>query len=205
MNKVSLEAEKILHEIIEHCDGHGNCDTQYWEKRFDKLSMSEDVLLRSSFKELSDAGLICTKWADNYPYTLFILAKGKSYFDECETQLPNRITNTYTNVFYGSQNEVQIQQGTNHSIQDLTESNVNDDVLCELINLIKRYDIILDQEFGSKQASDLRAHNRELEEAIKHNESSPNKRKIISAIKDIATNAIGGVISGAIISLITKI
>ena len=84
MKRVSKRAEKLLREIIEHRNENGNCDTNYWKHRFEVLSASDNVLLRSLFKELREEGFISVGWADNYPYILYLLAKGLSYFEENE-------------------------------------------------------------------------------------------------------------------------
>ena len=83
MEFVSLtpNAEKLLKEIMDNRLDNGNCDTNYWSERFEGLSFAEDSSLRSTFKELSDAEMIATRWADNVPYVLTILNNGLSYFD----------------------------------------------------------------------------------------------------------------------------
>lgn len=205
MVKLSSESVKLLREIIEHRDENGNCNSQYWKDRFEKLSVSEDALLRSSFKELREAEMVSVNWGDDYPYLIFLLAKGKSYFDEKENQLNNGITNTFTNNFFGSLNGVQIQQGTTHSVQSQTINMIDDEKLIELINLIKKYDKTLDQEFGVEGAAIIRKSNQELEMAVVKNDTESNKRKILNIIKDLAVNVIGGVISGAIVNLITTL
>ena len=74
-------AEKLLKEILDNRLDNGNCDTNYWAKRFEGLSYAEDSQLRSMFKELSDVEMIKTFWASNVPYTLTVLNNGLSYFD----------------------------------------------------------------------------------------------------------------------------
>ncbi len=83
MEFVSLtpNAEKLLKEIMDNRLDNGNCDTNYWSERFEGLSFAEDSSLRSTFKELSDAEMIATRWADNVPYVLTVLNNGLSYFD----------------------------------------------------------------------------------------------------------------------------
>ena len=117
MNYLSKRAELLLSEILEHRDENGNCDTNYWKNRFEGLSVAEDALLRSLFKELRENEMISTGWADNHPYILLLLAKGLSYFEEKEASEKDNVGN-YTNNFYGSVNGVQIQQGTKDSNQE---------------------------------------------------------------------------------------
>lgn len=204
MNRLSRMAEKLLSEIIEHRLENGNCDTQYWKSRFDVLSMSEDIMLRSLFKELRVNDMISVQWADDYPYQLFLLPRGIEYFESKEEQAHNDKIVSYTNNFYGSVTDIQIQQGTYNSSQNVISNTIDDNKLNELINLIRRYDTILDQEFG-EQASKLRECCKDLDEANKKNQPSSIKRRILDVIKDISSNAIGGVISGAILNLIMHI
>ena len=83
MEYISLtpNAEKLLKEILDNRLDNGNCDTDYWAKRFEGLSFAEDSQLRSTFKELSDSEMIATRWADNIPFILTVLNNGLSYFD----------------------------------------------------------------------------------------------------------------------------
>ena len=65
MGSLSKRAEDLLREVLEHRDFNGNCDTEYWKERFDNLSIADDALLRSLFKELREADIIIS--------TVFIL------------------------------------------------------------------------------------------------------------------------------------
>lgn len=67
--------EKLLQEILAHRDNA----TKYWHERFDHLSGDEDVRIRSLFRELKEAGLIDTMWADNFPYHIVITDNGYTY------------------------------------------------------------------------------------------------------------------------------
>ena len=204
MNIVSTSAEKLLCEIIEHRLENGNCDSQYWKDRFEGLSMSEDIILRSLFKELRVNDMISVQWADDYPYQLFLLPRGIEYYESKEEQAHNDKIVSYTNNFYASATDIQIQQGTYNSSQNVISYTIDDNKLNELINLIRRYDTILDQEFG-EQASKLRTCCNDLEEANRNNAPTSVKKKTLGIIKDISSNAVGGVISGAILNILMQI
>lgn len=79
--ELSPNAEKLLQEIIDHRNEKGNCDSEYWQKRFHALAFAEDTRLRSLFKELQESEMISVRWADNCPYFLCLLDKGLSYKD----------------------------------------------------------------------------------------------------------------------------
>lgn len=82
MNKVeniSNESMQLLKDIIKNENS-----IQYWEKRFENLSVKEDVILRGCFKELREKGFIDVKWADNLPYIIVVLKEGYLYYENLE-------------------------------------------------------------------------------------------------------------------------
>lgn len=83
MNRVVLsdEAESLLKEIIDN-----EKTPDYWKDRFEKLNSRDDIILRGCFKELKEAGMISTNWADNYPYILQILKDGYLYEEKKEQE-----------------------------------------------------------------------------------------------------------------------
>ena len=72
-------AETLLDEVLSHRDTAGNCNSDYWESRFEDLSFAEDSLLRSTFKELIDREMIFVEWAEGYPYCMAVLNFGEAY------------------------------------------------------------------------------------------------------------------------------
>lgn len=86
---ITRATEKLLLQIMEHCNEQGICDVDYWENRFETLSSVEDELLRDQFKELKDAGLVNTAWASDVPYQISIKNKGYEYFKTKEQQNPS--------------------------------------------------------------------------------------------------------------------
>lgn len=204
MQKLTQRAEELLKEITDHRDEKGICDTSYWAKRFERISVAEDILLRSLFKELSDNEMILVKWADNIPYTMFILAKGLSYFDEKRTVEMSE--KTYTNNFFGDVNGVQIQQGNENASQHQSIENTYDEKkITELIQAIKKYDGLLETEFGEAEAKQIREYTSALSEA---NESPESKHKIgaiLYGIRDLCINAGGSLIAAGILNLLSTI
>lgn len=204
MQRLSQRAEKLLREITRHRDENGNCDTSYWAERFEKLSAAEDMLLRSIFKELIDNEMILVQWADDIPYTMYILGNGLVYFEE--TRLDEMPNNTYTNNFYGDVKGVQIQQGNEKASQDQSiENDYDEEKITELIQAIKKYDNHLESEFGSANAKQMRDYIAELSETAKSPESKGKTGAILSGIRDLCTNAGGGLIAAGIIKLLSTI
>lgn len=205
MKKLSTKAEELLSEIIEHRDERGNCDTNYWKKRFEDVTVSEDAILRSLFKELREEEMIFVSWASNYPYTLYLLAKGISYFEE-KKETEESINNYYTNNFYGTANGVQIQQGTKDSKQSQKLSLPLDVTrIDELIQTIRKYDSVLDDDYGIEEAANIRAATEELDVAIHKNEETDKVKGILGYIRDLSVNAGGGLVATGILHLISLI
>lgn len=199
MIRLSKKAENLLKEILDHRNEEDNCDTEYWRKRFEGVTGAEDLILRSSFKELQETDMISAKWADNYPYLLFVLTKGIEYFEEKEKRKLENSSITYTNNFYSSVGNIQLQQNAVNSTQTCIPS-VNQEKLIELIRVIRQYDKVLEAEYGTERARDLRIATNDLEVAMKD-----NNRKIpaiISVIRDLSVNAGGGLIAAGVIQLI---
>lgn len=205
MSHLSKRAEELLTEILEHRDEKGNCDTNYWKNRFEDLSVTDDALLRSLFKELRENEMISTAWADNHPYILLLLAKGLSYFEDIDAPERDNVGN-YTNNFYGSVNGVQIQQGTNDSKQEQTVSqSVNTARIKDLIQAIRKYDSILREEYGAEGADKIRKATNELETAANDQNDTGKIKGILEYIRDLSVNAGGGLVATGVIQLISAI
>ena len=206
MKHLTKRAEELLKEILDHRLSNGNCDTEYWKERFESLSAADDALLRSLFKELKEADMISTSWADNYPYILLLLGNGISYFDEKQMSEDFPSSNSNTNFFYGLVSGVQIQQGTVNSTQSQTiTAPLDESKIIELINLIRKYDSVLDGEYGKENANKLRNAVTELESARNKPNSEGKKRGLIAYIRDLSVNAGGGLIATGIHQLISNI
>ena len=94
---ISSNAEDLLHEILEHRNDNGCCNSKYWKQRFKKLTYSEDIQLRGLFKELIDTELIHVSWADNYPYTMDVLNTGLTYLEEKKKEEKQERHQKYSN------------------------------------------------------------------------------------------------------------
>ena len=77
-------AEALLQEILNHRK-EGVVDTTYFFKKLEEMDYSEEELYRSCFKELSNYGLVITRWADNGPYMISLTSAGLEYFGHKET------------------------------------------------------------------------------------------------------------------------
>ena len=156
MKRLTRKAENLLKEIMEHKNETGLCNTDYWKEQFDSISVSEDAILRSLFKELEEANMISVKWADNYPYIILLLGNGIAYFEEKES-MDDKAANVNVNNVFGSTNYVQIQQGTINSTQSLEQKpTIEEDIIKELVNTLNKYNSILKEEYGEVGAEKIR-------------------------------------------------
>lgn len=155
--------------------------------------------LALEFEKLKQYGLI-----SNYGYyisgcwEITILPGLLTYFERKESAILQEKQNYNTNHFYGDVTGVQIQQGTVNSSQ--TQSITQDfdyGAISDILENIKKYDSLLDDEFGDK-ASDLREKIVELEELIEKREN-PSKVKILLAeLKNLAIGVSGSLIASGI-------
>jgi len=210
MKKLTRRAENLLKEIMDHRNEKGVCDTLYWKEQFNSLSVSEDTMLRSLFKELEDANMIAVKWADNYPYIILLLGNGIAYFEEKESLDDEKTKNTNVNNFYGSTNNVQIQQGTINSTQSFEHKQLTDEsTIKELINMIRKYNSVLEKEYGNIGAEKLREAIEELTGLLRETKPSEKKdnraKEIVAYIRDLSVNAGGGLIASGILQLIASL
>lgn len=91
--KISVEADMLLSEIIKYED-----QSDYWDHRFENVTKKDDAILRGSFKELKEAGMIKTFWASNIPYRIEVLKDGYLYDKHMReenkmTEFENRMNN----------------------------------------------------------------------------------------------------------------
>ncbi len=203
MRCLTKKAEELLCEILNHRLENGKCDVSYWKDTFEVLSASEGMILRSLFKELIEADMISVGWGDNYPYILMLLGKGISYFDEIKREEENRNMNSYVNNFYGNENNVQLQQGGVNSTQIISNDGFEYEQVKEIIEIIRKYDAVLDTEFG-ESADDLRESCNTLDKAIKENRGKEVIKGIVKYIRDLSVNAAGGIIAARVIEIISK-
>lgn len=100
MESLTSGSEQLLTEILDHCNQSGTPDPEYWEKRFENLSDSEDSIFRSQFKELENKEMISVEWADDVPYYINILNNGKSYSSEIKKQQKQARSERRVNLFW---------------------------------------------------------------------------------------------------------
>lgn len=204
MKQLTKKAEVLLEEILEHRLENGDCDTNYWKDRFEEYSVSEDVIIRSLFKELREAGMILVSWYDDYPAVLMLLSNGVSYFEEKDSNDNLAAhSSSYVNNFYGAATNVQIQQGTVDSFQKMNGEDFNS-LVRQLVQTVNKYDAVLESEYGDA-ADDLRKNCKDLAQTDLRNANVSCVKKTVSYIRDLSVNAGGGLIAAGIIEIATRL
>lgn len=193
---ISEKAEELFQEIINNINKNA-----YWEKRFETLNSSEDIALRTLFKELVDANLIKVYWADNIPYHIEILSNWQTYFNK-KKLYDDSPKNVFTNNFYGTVTNAQIQQNSSNSNQVVTNNNLEyTRKIDDLILKLKEYDSILEKDIGQKNADLIRNQISELQQSNQENNISKSK-EILHFIKEVFVNASGSLIAAGVIQAI---
>lgn len=84
------------------------------------------------------------------------------------------------------------------------QSTSDNELLRNLVEMIKKYDSVLELEYGNK-AEVIRNNNIELEQAINTNKSKPIIDNLVRSLREVSINAGGGLISAGIIEIITRL
>lgn len=79
ITKLSVGAENLLKEIIDHRGENNVPDSDYWKVKYQDMTFDNKVVIGSQFKELEDSQMIRVTWADGYPFFMQILNNGWAY------------------------------------------------------------------------------------------------------------------------------
>jgi hypothetical protein len=159
--------------------------------------------LALEFEKLKQYGLI-----SNYGYyitgcwEIAIMPSLLTYFERKESAIMQEKQSYNTNTFYGDVTGVQIQQGTVNSSQSQTITQDFDyGAVSDMIGNIKKYDGLLDAEFGDK-AEELREKIASLEELVAKRENPSKIKLLLTELKNLAVGVTGSLIASGIASQI---
>ena len=125
--------------------------------------------------------------------------RGEKIMEERE-----RIVNN-TNNFYGEATGIQIQQGTNNSLQEQTiTQEFNYAKLKDVLEQIKKYDSMFDEEYGEK-APELRNMIEEIEVLLQKRENPSKIKMVLTEIKNLSIGIAGSLIASGILATIAPI
>ncbi len=110
-----------------------------------------------------------------------------------------------TNNFYEKVTGVQIQQGTNNSSQKQTVMQDFDyDKVCKILEQIKKYDSVLDNEYEDK-APEIRNKINEIETLLQKRENPGRIKILLADIKNLSIGIAGSLIASGIVGLIDAV
>lgn len=125
--------------------------------------------------------------------------RGEKIMEERE-----RIVNNANN-FYGEATGIQIQQGTNNSLQEQTiTQEFNYAKVKEVLEQIKKYDSMFDEEYGEK-APELRNMIEEIEVLLQKRENPSKIKMVLTGIKNLSIGIAGSLIASGILATIAPI
>lgn len=163
--------------------------------------------LQLEFEKLKQYGLISKYiyYISGY-WEISILPSILSYLQDKENVMnQEQKTNNYINNFYGSSSDIQIQQGTSNSTQIKNGNSVFDyEAIGKIIEQIKKYDGMLDSEFGA-DAIELREKVEEISLLVQKKENSNKIKALLGDIKNLAIGVGGSIIASGILGLLEGI
>lgn len=163
--------------------------------------------LELEFEKLKQYGLI-----SRYDYyidgcwEICILPSVLTYLqDKEEAMNKEKETNNFTNNFYGDVSDVQIQQGTTNSIQTKNvNSGLDYELVGKIIDQIKKYDAMIDEEFGDN-AAEFREKIDEISFLVEKQDKPVRIKNLLSDIKNLAIGVGGSLIASGIVNLLQGI
>jgi hypothetical protein len=133
--------------------------------------------------------------------TIYLTMEGIDYFTNKSVQNQEIQMNNNTNNFYGNISQIQFQQGTTNStqIQTITTTDSIDfDKVAEFVTRIKKYDAILDDEYG-EYAPDVRKNLAEMEDLVQNKENPEKIKSLLTELKNLSIGVAGSLIATGII------
>lgn len=128
---------------------------------------------------------------------IYLTIEGIEYFKNKEgiEQMNSNVTN-----FYGPVNNMQMQQGTVNSTQTqtITTESVDFDKVAEFVEKVKKYDPLLDDEYG-EQAIVVREKLEEISSLVQKKENSGRIKSLLIELKNLSVGITGSLIATGIV------
>ena len=127
--------------------------------------------------------------------------EGIDYFKDKEKQHQEARMCNITNNFCGSISNIQLQQGTVNSIQTQTITGmetIDFDKVSEFVAKIKRYDPLLEDEFGDK-ATEVRQKITEIDTLVQKKENPSKVKMLLMELKNLSVGVAGSLIATGIV------
>ena len=133
--------------------------------------------------------------------TFYLTMEGIDYFQDKEKQYQEAWMSNITNNFCGSVSNIQLQQGTVNSTQTQTITDmeaVDFDKVSEFVAKIKKYDPLLEDEFGDK-ATEVRQKIIEIDTLVQKKESPSKVKMLLMELKNLSVGVAGSLIATGIV------
>ena len=128
---------------------------------------------------------------------IYLTIEGIEYFKNKEgiEQMNSNVTN-----FYGPVNNMQMQQGTVNSTQTqtITMGSVDFDKVAEFVAKVKRYDSLLEDEYG-EQATEVREKLDEISSLVQKKENPGRIKSLLIELKNLSVGVGGSLIATGIV------
>lgn len=131
---------------------------------------------------------------------IYLTLEGIEYFKNKEginqvEQMGGNVTN-----FYGSVNNMQMQQGTINSTQTqtITTESVAFDKVAEFVEKVKKYDSLLEDEYG-EQAPEVREKLDEIASLVQKEENPGKIKSLLMELKNLSVGVGGSLIATGIV------
>jgi len=196
-NKLPTNSRSLLREIVDS----DNVVDMLQHKFAECENLKQDNELRSLIKELQQEGYISVPhWADNVPYCVEISNSARTY-DEKEAEYERRLatpSNNTTNNFFGDTSNIQIQQNTSNSSQNMNIwESVDYEKALELFNhVLANLDSF---NLPNEDRVLLEKTATEAKSKVETKTSGVIVRKSLSVIKDIMLRASGSLAAQGIL------
>lgn len=132
---------------------------------------------------------------------VYLTMEGIDYFQDKEKQYQEAWMSNITNNFCGSVSNIQLQQGTVNSTQTQTITDmeaVDFDKVSEFVAKIKKYDPLLEDEFGDK-ATEVRQKIIEIDTLVQKKESPSKVKMLLMELKNLSVGVAGSLIATGIV------
>lgn len=128
---------------------------------------------------------------------IYLTMEGIEFFKDKKgvEQMSSNVTN-----FYGPVNNMQMQQGTVNSTQTQTISteSVDFDKVAEFVKKIKKYDSLLEDEYG-EQATEVREKLDEISSLVQKKENTGRIKSLLIELKNLSVGVGGSLIATGIV------
>ena len=131
---------------------------------------------------------------------IYLTMEGIEYFNDKEGIEQVEQMNGNINYFYGTVNNMQMQQGTVNSTQTqtITTESVDFDKVAEFVEKVKKYDSLLEDEYG-EQAKEVRENLDEISSLVQKKENSRRIKSLLMELKNLSVGVGGSLIATGIV------